>query len=39
MSMILTNRKEEQNNDKYPKASFAPIKVIKFGSISAGSEN
>lgn len=39
MSVILTDGKEEQNNDKYPKASFAPIKVIKFGSISAGMEH
>lgn len=37
--MILTNRKEEQSGDKYPKASLAPIKVIKFGSISAGVEH
>lgn len=37
--MILTNREEEQNDDKYGKASFAPIKVIKFGSITAGMEH
>lgn len=37
--MTLTNRKEEQDNDKYPKASLASIKVIKFGSISAGIEH
>lgn len=37
--MILTNREEKQNNDEYPKASFAPIKVIKFGGISAGMEH
>lgn len=37
--VILTDRKEEQNNDKYPKASLAAIKVIKFGRISAGMEH
>lgn len=37
--MTLTDGKEEENNDKYPKASFVSIKVIKFGGISAGVEH
>lgn len=38
-SMILTNRKEDEHNDKHPKASFAPIKVIKFSGISAAMQH
>ena len=37
--MILTDRKEEEYNDKYAKASFAPIKIMKFGGIAAGIEH
>lgn len=36
---ILTNREEEHDNNKYPKASPAPIKVIKFCGISARMEH
>lgn len=36
---LLTNRKEEQNDYKYAKTSFAPIKIVQLGGISAGVEH
>lgn len=39
VTFILTDRKEQQNNDKYAKASFTPIKIIKFGRVAAAIEH
>lgn len=37
--MTPTNREEEQDYNKYPIASLAPIKVIKLCDIGAGMEH
>lgn len=38
LNTIPTKRKEDEDDNKYYKSSFASIKVIKFSSISAGLE-